>query len=175
MSLSSTIRKTTPRQNDDKRSTRKFLSFASKRALKQTRCWPPNVVNRRVTCPVTKRITNCPPRAVRGVAVRRLPRSRASRTVAEIPRTSCCLQERVESLLPEVRKKPRLWNTDYANRGLVASICLCKGLLSDFTLSRSYLFSLDAATVTIRYENGVEKSVNTPSRLAVLSQTDKLN
>lgn len=43
-------------------------------------------------------------------------------------------------ILPKVRKKPRLWNADYAKRDLVASI----SELRDLTLNRYYLFSLDA-------------------------------
>ena len=48
-------------------------------------------------------------------------------------------------------------------------------VLSGLTLNRYYLLPLDAGTVTIWYENGVGKSVSTPRRRAVLSQTDKFN
>lgn len=72
----------------------------------------------------------------------------------------------LKAIMPYGHKKP-----SFATR---AWICLCKGILSDLTLSRHYLFTLEARNVTIRYENGVENSVRTPSGRAVLSQTDKL-
>lgn len=68
----------------------------------------------------------------------------------------------LEAILPEVRKKPRVLDADYANGALVAWNQLSKRMVSDLTLNRLNLYSLDAGTVKVRYENGVVKSERLP-------------
>lgn len=60
----------------------------------------------------------------------------------------------LEAILPEVEKKPRFPDADYANRALVAWDQLTEVVLEKLTLNQSYRYSLDAGTVEVRYENG---------------------
>ena len=60
----------------------------------------------------------------------------------------------LEAILPEVRKKPRALNADYANKGLMAWKQLMEQMVTDLTLNLACDYSLDGGTVKVRYENG---------------------
>ena len=64
----------------------------------------------------------------------------------------------LEAILPEVRKKPRIFNADYANGALLAWKQLIRRMVKDLTLKQSTLYSLDAGTPKVWYENGAMKT-----------------